>query len=301
MSLFDQLLAKSLPLVPRALVGRFASPYVAGETSDSALLLVRGLNQKGLCATLDVLGEDITRRDEAAAAAASYVKLLDAISDANVDANVSLKLSQFGLKLDRKVCLDNLRAVLVKARARERFVRIDMEDSGLTDATLEIFEEIREEFPRVGVVLQAMLKRTPGDARALAASGASVRLCKGIYVEPATIAHTDREAIRRAYVEILAILLDGKGHVGIATHDEVLVEAAYGMVEQRRLVGATRHEFQMLLGVRPTLRDAIAAKGHRVRIYVPFGDQWYAYSVRRLRENPAIAGHVVRALLRGNR
>jgi proline dehydrogenase len=300
MNLLDSLLVRTLPLVPKTLVRRFAAPYVAGETEAAAVALARQLNQRGLAVTLDVLGEDVTNPAEARAASGAYLALLDAIAAEEIDSNVSLKLSQFGLKLDRKLCFDNLRAVVERAHAQGNFVRIDMEDSSTTDATLEIYRDLRAEFDNVGVVLQACLKRTLGDARALASLKPNVRVCKGIYIEPAAIAWLDRERVRESYMATVETLLRDGSLVGIATHDEVLVAAAETLVADLKLPRRGRYEFQMLLGVRQGLRDEVAGRGHKLRVYVPFGSHWYAYSIRRLRENPAIARYVAKAILFGD-
>jgi proline dehydrogenase len=299
MSILDHLVVRTLPLVPRSIVGRVAAPYVAGEAEGDAVRVVRALNGRHLAATLDVLGEDVREPSEAKAATQAYLRLLDTIAAQGLDANVSLKLTQLGLKLDRKLCEDNVRSVVESARGHANFVRIDMEDSSCTDATLAIFRDLRRDLDNVGVVLQACLKRTVDDARALGAMQASVRLCKGIYIEPEAIAWRARERVRESFLASAEILLDGGCYLGIATHDQVLVEGAERLIAERQLPRRGRYEFQMLLGVREGLRDAIAGRGHKLRVYVPFGKHWYAYSVRRLRENPAIAGHVLRALLVG--
>jgi len=298
MSMFDSIISRTLPLVPRPLVWRFASPYVAGASQAQALESVRSLNQRSMMATVDVLGEDVHSIEATQLATEAYQSLLDAIAADGLDANVSLKLTQLGLKVDRNVCVDNLRQVLVKAAEHGNFVRIDMEDSSCTDDTLEIYHDIRRSHPAVGVVLQAMLRRTVDDARELAGVGANVRICKGIYVEPAAVAYQDAERVRESFLASVEILLEGDAFVAIATHDEVLVQASEDLIQDTGLA-RERYEFQMLLGVRAPLRNAIVGRGHPLRVYVPFGEQWYAYSLRRLRENPAVAGHVVRALLRG--
>ena len=290
MSLLDRAVVALLPAVPKPVVRRVSSRYIAGPTLDDARRVVAELNASAKLATVDVLGEEITRVDEAEAIAAEYVAALDAFERDGLDANVSVKPTALGLKLGYDVCKRNVEAVLAAAEPTNRFVRIDMEDSSTTDDTLRLFRELRDEgHARVGPVLQTSLRRTVADAASLA--GASVRLCKGIYVEPESIQFHDDEAVRTSFVQALETLLDGGSYAAIATHDEWLVDRALGVIAERGL-GREAYEFQMLLGVRPDLGDRLVADGHRLRIYVPFGRQWYEYSLRRLQENPKIAGYV---------
>jgi proline dehydrogenase len=297
MGALDRLVVATLPLVPRAVVARVARRYIAGETLEDALRTVKALRDEGCDATVDVLGEFITAMDEARTTARAYEATIDGLAGAGLVPNASVKLTAFGLLLDRDECETLVRGVARKAAARGGFVRIDMEDSPCTDRTLEIHDRLRGEGLPVGVVIQARLRRTPADAARLAAEGASVRLCKGIYREPEAIAHRDPDAIRAAYLECLRILLDGKGRVAMATHDRALTGPAEAMLSERR-VPASRVEFQMLLGVLPELRRELLARGHALRVYVPYGADWYGYSTRRLRENPEVAGHVFRAMFR---
>jgi proline dehydrogenase len=297
MSLFDRLVAAALPVTPKWVVGRVARRYIAGETMDDAVRVIEGLNGKGIEATVDVLGEFITELREARATAGEYERLLDAISGRGLRANVSVKLTAFGLGIDESACVDLVRSLARRAASQQCFVRIDMENSPYTDRTLAAVRTLRAEGLPVGAVLQAYMRRTDADAAALAEQGVPVRLCKGIYREAPEVAWQDREAIRESYRRNLRTLLLGRGVVAIATHDEVLVEHAQRLVAELR-TPRERYEFQMLLGVREGLRDQTVAKGHRMRVYVPFGTHWYGYSVRRLRENPAIAGHVFKAMFR---
>lgn len=296
MSLLDSLVARSLPLTPRFIVGRVARRYIAGETLDEALATIRDLGTRGATTTIDVLGEFIRDFGEAEATAREYERVLDALVREKLPVNVSVKLTAFGLLLDRDRCLGLVRALARRAADGGGFVRVDMEDSSCTDATLAVARTLRSEGLPVGVVLQAYLRRTAADAAALAAEGMPVRLCKGIYREPPEIAFQDRKEVRASYSRNLRVLLRGPARVGIATHDEVLLDDARSALHEWS-VPRERYEFQMLLGVRERLRDELLAQGHPVRIYVPFGRAWYGYSVRRLRENPAIAGHVFRAML----
>jgi proline dehydrogenase len=286
----DSAIVRVLPAVPRAVVQRLSARYIAGPTLADARRTVAELNAQGMLATVDVLGEEIGAPQEAEAIAQAYLDVLEAIETDRLDANVSVKLTGLGLKLDLDLCRRNLGAVVRDAAARGNFVRIDMEDSSCTDDTLRLYRELREAgVDNVGIVLQASLRRTVGDVRALADLLPSVRLCKGIYVEPASIAYQEFEAVRANFVAALDALLETGCYVGVATHDEWLIQESL-----RRLHGLTpeKYELQMLLGVREDRATQLVADGHRLRVYVPFGQRWYEYSLRRLQENPKIAGYV---------
>lgn len=295
MKLLNDLVVRLLPLAPRSVVQRVASRYVAGETLEQALACVAGLNAHGCMATLDVLGEDVTRREESEETVAEYLRALDAMAPRRLDSNVSVKLTALGLKVDPTHCRREFRRILQRAKELGNFVRIDMEDSSVTEETLRIYFEAREEFDNVGLVLQAYLRRSLEDARRAARVRANVRICKGIYVEPPEIAFQDPDEVRRGYIQLLDILLDAGCYVGIATHDPPLIEGALAAVRRRELA-TSAYEFQMLLGVAGDARRRLVAAGHRLRVYVPYGRSWYAYSMRRLKENPAIAGHVIKGL-----
>jgi len=298
-SLFDSLIRTTLPVTPKPVIHFFARRYVAGATLDEAVATVRRLAGEGCCATIDVLGESVTSRELARTAVAAYLEVLEAIVARSLDANVSLKPTQMGLQIDEGFCYDNIATIVEHAGARRIFVRIDIEDSPTTDATLRIYRRLAERFPGgCGPALQSRLRRTLDDAAALAAAGVNVRVCKGIYLEPRTVAYEDREIIRDNFVHVLRTLLAGGAYVGIATHDEWLVAEALAVIRQLGLP-RDRYEFQMLLGVDPELRRILTRAGHRLRVYVPFGSHWYPYSVRRLRENPSIARMGLEAFLRG--
>jgi proline dehydrogenase len=273
-------------------VRKLSSRYIAGPELKDARATVRRLNGQGKLATIDVLGEEITKPEEAAAIVRAYRDVFADITECELDSNVSVKPTALGLKLDYGLCRANLESVVEDAASRGNFVRIDMEDSSTTDDTLRLYRDLRESgYENLGVVLQAYLRRTVADIRDLADLRPSVRLCKGIYVEPPELAFRDADAVRANFVKALEGLLDANCYVGIATHDEWLV------AEGRRLVGEHElapheYEFQMLLGVRERLGDSLVRDGHRLRIYVPFGRHWYAYSLRRLQENPKIAGYI---------
>ena len=288
MAILDRAIVRLLPAVPRPVVQKLSERYIAGPELKDARETVRRVNGEGKMATIDVLGEEITSEDDAAAIVRAYQDVFADIEHCGLDSNVSVKLTGLGLKLSYELCRENLRDVL----AQGSFVRIDMEDTSTTDDTLRLYRELRQEgHDNLGVVLQAMLRRTADDVAALADLKPSVRLCKGIYVEPPEIAFQDYEEVRHAYVRALEGLLDAGCYVGIATHDEVLLRKARRLVLAHEL-GVEEYEFQMLLGVRPGLGDQLVREGHRLRIYVPFGRHWYAYSLRRLQENPRIAGYI---------
>lgn len=296
MSLFSRLVVSTLPLVPKFLVGRVARRYVAGETRQDALATVRALNEKGAMGTLDVLGEEVGNREKALAAVDEYIALFDDIRETGVDANVSIKLTMLGLKIDEGFCRDNVERIAATAREHSNFVRLDMEDRTTTDATLRIYHQLQPRYGNLGVVFQAYMRRTLGDIAGLPADGANVRLCKGIYIEPRRDAWKGYETVRHNFVAALEKLFQRDAYVGVATHDEYLVCAATAVAD-RLALPREAWEFQMLLGVDEELRDILLARGHRLRIYVPYGPDWYAYSMRRLRENPEIARHVMRATL----
>jgi proline dehydrogenase len=291
-AIYDRAIVRMLPAVPKPVVRRISDRYIAGTELDDAEAAVSRLNAGGMLATVDVLGEEIRRAAEARTIAQAYLDVLAAVERERLDSNISIKLTALGLKLDPVLCRELLEHVVADARTRGNFVRIDMEDSSTTDETLALYRGLRESgFDNVGVVLQAYLRRTAADVAALADLRPNVRLCKGIYVEPPELAFRDPEQVRASYVRLLELLLDGGSYVGVATHDEWLIKRALEQVLQRSL-GREEYEFQMLLGVRDDRRDALVRAGHRLRVYVPFGRQWYAYSLRRLQENPAIAGYI---------
>jgi proline dehydrogenase len=294
-TLLDSALVRLLPAVPKPVVQLFSSRYIAGETLADAVSTVRDLNAGGKMATIDVLGEEITQEEEARAIAQAYRDVFAAIDEAALDSNVSVKLTALGLGLSYDLCRENLLDVVRTAAGYGNFVRIDMEDSSTTAATLRLYRELREAgHDNLGVVLQARLRRTLDDVRALADLKPSVRLCKGIYLEPQAIAFGDHEAVRASFLRCLDALFDTGCYVGIATHDEWLIGESLARVSQRGL-GPLDYELQMLLGVREQRRDELVGEGHRLRVYVPFGEHWYRYSLRRLQENPAMAGTIARA------
>jgi len=291
-ALLDRALVRLLPAVPKPLVRRISERYIAGTELVDALRVVRRLNAEGKMSTIDVLGEEIASPDEARAIAAAYRDTFEALERERLDSNVSVKVTALGLSLGYDLCRANLEDVVRHAGERGNFVRIDMEDSSTTDDTLRLYRELRAAgHENVGIVLQARLKRTVEDVRALAELKPNVRICKGIYLEPPEIAFRDFDSVRESFVQTLEELWDAGCYVGIATHDESLVEQARRGLAKRGL-GREEYEFQMLLGVRPGMGDELVQEGHRLRIYTPYGRHWYAYSLRRLQENPKIAGYI---------
>jgi proline dehydrogenase len=297
LSLLDQAIVRMLPAVPRPIVARLSSRYIAGPTLDDAVRVVRRLNGEGKLATIDVLGEEIASADEARSIAAAYHEVLARVQAEGLDANISVKLTGFGLGLGKDLCRANLEAVVRDARERGTYVRIDMEDSSTTDATLELYRDLRAAgYENLGVVLQSRLRRSLADTAGLD----DVRLCKGIYVEPEAVAFQGYDEVRASYVRCLEALLGAGAYVGIATHDELLLAEGLRLVAEHGL-RPEQYEFQMLLGVRPERGDELVRAGHRLRVYVPFGTYWYEYSLRRLQENPQIAGYVAADAVRGLR
>ena len=298
-SVLNRAVVQLLPFVPRPLVWRVSRRYIAGTTLEDAFTRIESLNAKGMSATMDVLGEDSTDPEEARRSRDIYLAALDGITERGLDCNISIKLSQMGLSFDAELCLSITRELAEAAEARDNFLRIDMEDSSVTAITLDIYRELRKQHTAVGTVVQSYLRRTEADVQSLLAEGpTNLRVCKGIYREPADLAFQEREEVRDSYRQLLEMLFaGGAGRVGIATHDPILVDAAKKILV-RDAIPKERYEFQMLLGVAERLRDELVSEGHPLRVYVPFGEEWFAYSARRLRENPEIAGHVIRNLFR---
>jgi proline dehydrogenase len=291
-ALLDRAIVRTLPAVPKPIVRRISERYIAGTRVEDACRVVERLNAEGKLATIDVLGEEITTWEEARHIGYQYENVFRTIDEQSLDSNVSVKLTGLGLKLDHALCREILERLVRHAAQRGNFVRIDMEDSSCTDETLRLYRELRETgLDNVGIVLQAYLRRTLDDIESLSDLTPNVRLCKGIYVEPEEIAYQDFDEVRENFVGGLDALLRGGSYVGIATHDEWLIEEGKRLVRKHGRTPA-EYEFQMLLGVRPRHGDRLVAEGHRLRIYVPFGEEWYAYSLRRLQENPKIAGYI---------
>ena len=297
MNLLNPIIKATLPLVPKPIVRRIAKPYIAGETLPELVSVVQELNHDRFIVATSILGEFVTEVKDAEEAVQQYQEVLTEIKGLKLESNIHIKLSHFGLKLDKEVCYNNLINILKTAADCGNFVRIDMEDSTCTDDTLAIYKRAREKFENVGVVIQACMKRSNEDIDSLKAMKANVRICKGIYIEPPEIAYNDREIVRQNYSTLLKDLLGAGCYVGIATHDKWLVDDAFQTIEELAL-DHSQYEFQMLYGVDPQLRQMIRDAGHRMRVAVPFGPSWYPYSIRRLRKNPTVARYVLQALFK---
>jgi proline dehydrogenase len=293
MGLLDKVIAESVPIIPRPIVRRISRRYIAGDTPDEAVRSVRDLNEQGCVATIDVLGESTESKADAAATLRDYKKVIDAIDANDLESGISVKLTGLGLTLDEELCRANLEEIVSYAARVGRFVRVDMEDSPYTGVTLEMVIDLHERYENVGAVIQAYMRRSLEDVALLTGAGVSVRLCKGIYDEPRRVAYKDFDTVRENYRLLLEELIRGGSYVGIATHDEFLVWHALRLIHQLD-VPKGRYEFQMLLGVDEELRGILVGAGHKLRVYVPFGEDWYEYSSRRLKENPKIAGYVAR-------
>ncbi len=300
MNLFNKFIVATLPMVPRQIVRYFAGRYIAGEELADAINVVKNLNRNGIMATTDVLGESVTQRREAESATEEAIEALKAITKEGLNSNVSIKLTQLGLELEKEFCIENVRKIVKTAKELNNFIRIDMEDSSCTDATIDVYTGLRKEYENLGIVLQAYLFRTEDDASNLIEKGfKNFRLCKGIYIEPDSIAFKNHDEINSNFTKVLELMLKKKAYVGIATHDDELIQNAYKLIKDLNLK-RDEYEFQMLLGVKPELGTKIIKDGHRLRIYVPFGHHWYKYSIRRFKENPQIAGYVFKSLFTRN-
>lgn len=299
--MFNKFIASILPYFPKKFIWLFSKSYISGETIDDAMRVSKELNKNKVEVTLDVLGEFIKSLEEAEENKKEYLKLIDVTYKSGIDGNFSVKPTFFGLLIDKEICYRHIREIVAKAASYNGFIRIDMEDSPCTDMEIELFRRLRTEFPEsVGLVLQAYLKRTLNDIKGLIDLNSekhplNFRLCKGIYIESEKIAFKKYEEINQHYLEDLEYMLKNKIYVGIATHDKPLVEGAYKLIEKYN-VPKNMYEFQMLYGVTPNLRESIVNDGHKMRVYVPFGKEWFGYSTRRLKENPKMASHIIKAI-----
>jgi len=299
--MFNKMIAAMLPYFPKKLIWIFSKRYIAGESIEDAIRASKELNAQGIKVTIDILGEFIKNLSEAEKNKIEYIELIDRMQKESIDGNYSVKPTMFGLLLDKEVCYQHIREVVAKAASYGNFIRVDMEDSPCTDLEIELYRKLKAEFPKnVGLVVQAYMKRTLQDITNLmdihsAEIPLNYRLCKGIYVEPAAIAYKKYEEINEHFLEDLEFMLKNGVYPGIATHDKPLVDGAYKLIEKYN-VPKNMYEFQMLYGVTPELRKSIVNKGHTMRVYVPFGKQWFGYSTRRLKENPKMASHIMKAL-----
>lgn len=299
--MFNRFIAAILPYFPKKFIWIFSRSYISGETLDDAMRVSKELNSKNIKVTLDVLGEFIKTLDEAELNKNEYLNLIDISYKNHINGNFSIKPTSFGLLLDKEKCYEYTKEIVAKAATYNGFIRIDMEDSPCTDDEIALFRRLKSEFPsNVGLVIQAYLRRTLKDLEQMLDLNSpeiplSYRLCKGIYVESEAIAFKKYEEINKHYLEDLEFIFRNKIHVGIATHNKPLIEAAYGLIKKYN-VPKHMYEFQMLYGVTPRLRDSIVNEGHTMRVYVPFGKQWFGYSTRRLKENPKMASHIIKAV-----
>ncbi len=299
--MFNKFIASILPYFPKKFVWIFSRAYISGVKMEDAMRVSKELNQQGMRVTLDVLGEFIKSLDEAEVNKQEYLDLIEETEKQGINGNYSLKPTSFGLLIDKEISYRLMREIVAKAASYNNFCRIDMEDSPCTDLEIELYRRLHAEFPRnVGLVLQAYMKRTNADLEKMLDMNtpeipANYRLCKGIYVEPAAIAYKKYEEINQHYLEDLEFMFKNRIYVGIATHDKPLIEGAYELIRKYN-VPKEMYEFQMLYGVTPKLRQSIVDAGHVMRVYVPFGEKWFGYSTRRLKENPKMAEHIIKAL-----
>lgn len=299
--MLNALIAKLLPIVPKPIVKVVASRYIAGATIEDAVRVVRGLNNNNTKATIDVLGEFVESREQSLEETEMSLLTLDAIRQHNLRSGLSIKPTSLGLGIEEEFCYKNVHRVLERAQEYGRFVRIDMENSPYTTKTLNLYRRLRADgLDNTGVVIQAYMRRSEEDIRSLVALNASVRLCKGIYIESEDIAFKGREEVQNNYKKLLVQLFDNGLYVGIATHDDVLINFAREYIAKHG-IAKDCYEFQMLLGVRDDKRSELVREGHALRVYVPYGRDWYGYSVRRLKENPQMAGHVLKAIFTGGK
>jgi proline dehydrogenase len=296
MGILDRAIANSVAVIPRPVVRRISRRYIAGDTLEEAVAVIRDLNARGCVATIDLLGESTESKADAARTLRDYKRVVEVLEEHDLRSGISIKLTGLGLNLSEELCRANLEEIVEYAGARDRFVRVDMEDSPYTSVTLDMVTGLHERHGNVGAVIQAYMRRSLEDVNRLAEAGVSVRLCKGIYDEPRRIAYKDFDTVRENYRLLLEELLRGGVYVGIATHDEFLVWHALRLIHQLG-IPKDRYEFQMLLGVDEELRNILVNAGHKLRVYVPFGEDWYEYSSRRLKENPKIAGYVARDVI----
>jgi proline dehydrogenase len=292
----NNLIVRIVQLMPKPVVGFFSKKYIAGETLQEAVDFVKKLNSKGIYATLDVLGESVANKEESIKCKEEALEVLETIEKNKLMANLSIKPTQMGLAIDEQFAYEQVLELVKKAAEYKNFVRIDMEDSPFTDKTLNLYKRIYADYKNVGVVIQSYMKRSLDDVISLNKIGTNYRLCKGIYVEPASIAYKGKQEVRDNFLKILDQMFKDGNYVGIATHDKPLIDASYTRIKEQN-IPKDKFEFQMLLGVREDLRDKINADGYKIRIYVPYGKDWYAYSVRRLKENPSVAGHIAKSFL----
>lgn len=300
--IINRLIASLLPYMPKRLIWIFSKRYISGKYLADALDASDKLNLEGCSVTVDILGEHVSKLAEAEAYKRQYIEVIEQFTARKILGNFSIKPSMFGLQLDKEVCFQNMREIVTVADQHDSFIRIDMEDSTCTDDEIQIYRRLKAEFPRrVGLVIQAYMRRTLDDVKQLMdihspEAPINFRLCKGIYVEDKAIAFKEYQEIRDHYMKDLEFMLQNGIYVGIATHDSYLVDHAIQLIE-RLNIPKDKFEFQMLYGVNPKLRRSIVGKGFAMRVYVPFGTEWFSYSTRRLKENPNMVWHILKALV----
>jgi proline dehydrogenase len=295
--MLNQLVLKTLPIVPKSIVYLFAKKYIAGPHLTDAVSVTKHLMSIGGCSTIDVLGEFVTKRERATHELKSCMDVLDAITDHKLSTYSSIKPTSLGMGIDFDFGYENIKQLVSKAKSMGIFVRLDMENSPYTSMTLDLYKKLRNDgFDNVGIVIQAYMRRSFEDISSLLEYKPNIRLCKGIYVEAEEIAYKGYEEVRDNYKKLLNLILDNNLYVGIATHDEDLIQFGLDSIKKRNLK-KSQYEFQMLLGVRDSRRDEILKLGHNLRVYVPFGEDWYGYSTRRLKENPQMVGHIIKSIL----
>jgi proline dehydrogenase len=299
MNIFNKAVVSVLPIFPKKLIRVFANKYIAGDNIDAGVKKVKELNGLSILTTMDVLGEAIKNKDEAVISKNESIEVLDTIEKYKLNSNLSVKLTMIGLNLDYDFCLSLIAEIVEHAKSKNNFVRIDMEDSSVTESTVKIFETLKKKYDNVGIVLQAYMRRSEADILRLAEIGANFRICKGIYIEPENIAFKKRQEVRDNFLKLIRLALEKKSYVGIATHDNYVIEGSKEIISELGLK-KDEYEFQMLLGVTENLREKILKDGYKMRVYVPFGERWYQYSIRRFKENPNMVGSVMKSLFRIN-
>lgn len=296
MNPLHNLIVNSVKILPKSFIYLFAKKYIAGKKLSDGVVVTKKLNAENISATMDLLGESVTEKKEAINFKNQFLELLDIIDQEKLDSNISTKPTQFGLNIGLEFCYGIYVEIIERAKRYNNFVRIDMEDSSTTSDIITLYKKLYEKYPEnVGIVLQAYLKRTIDDVTQLNKLKTDYRLCKGIYIEPKEIAYKEREEIRDNFIECLDKMINDDCYVGIATHDDPIVKRAYKIIEERKL-RRDQYEFQMLYGVQLNLRSKINADGHKMRVYVPFGEQWYFYAIRRLQENPKLAWYIFKSI-----
>jgi proline dehydrogenase len=301
LEMLNRIMANALPYMPKKLIWIFSKRYIAGETIEDGLKACRELNKHGIEVTVDLLGEFISTVEQAEENKIKYIEIIERFTSEGIVGNFSLKPTMFGLLIDKDLCYSNIEAVIKKAVEKKSFVRIDMEDSQCVDYEIDMYRKLQQKYSaNVGLVIQAYLRRTKNDLISLSSirsngTPLNFRLCKGIYIEPKHIAFKAYDEVREHYLDDLKFMFDHNMYVGIATHDKYLVDQASDLIKERNL-DKSKYEFQMLYGVTPELRSSILKQGHKMRVYVPFGKDWFGYSTRRLKENPKMASHIIKAL-----